>query len=547
MKKYFLSVIILFLAAMIFAEEELDLFKQAAAYVQVGEKAKAAGILEKYLTDYPEGEYRKNAYFMLYDVLPEDSIDKRLVVAMNISELYSEDGETDKIRIDIANRLLRVKNYFEAAKWYMEIVLFSQNRDINYEKATANLQKIIEKNLEPMQLEFLYYNYYSENFTPMILYQLFKKYEEEKDAAKKEIYRQKLIKEFPESYYTKKYIIEIEEARGSKKKIAILLQLTGDFSAYGELVKRGCVIANEEEAMDVVIFDTQGSAVRTAELTDSIYRDNTFIAVIGPITSNEAIISGAYLLRDKILPVISPTAADGEILKLNNVYLANKTLVEQAMFSAQTLSADTLVKNVGIFFPDDSYGRTLSTSFKKEAKRLGLNIVFDIGYPAGTQDFIETIKLIENIKTDAIYIPSSHEDAILLLTQLAYSDIKCKIVGSDTWYNENLIRLAKDYMSNTFIIAPKSINRYSDEYANYRMKYMKKYLEEPERFSMLSYDSFKLLAKLMKNGYNTRKNIVNYLNQMEYYEGVSGRISFKGERLDFDVYTVENGALKRKG
>jgi len=34
---------------------------------------------------------------------------------------------------------------------------------------------------------------------------------------------------------------------------------------------------------------------------------------------------------------------------------------------------------------------------------------------------------------------------------------------------------------------------------------------------------------------------------MEYYEGVSGRISFKGERLDFDVYTVENGALKRKG
>lgn len=540
-----LSCVLIFLS--VSAQEELDLFKEATAYAQLNQKDKAAAVLEKYISEYPEGEYIKNAYFMLYDMVPEDSIDKRLAVAMSISENFSDDAETDKVRIDIANRLIRAKNYFEASKWLMEIVLFSKTKDINYDKAVTNLQKIIEKNLEPMQLEFLYYNYYSENFTPMLLYQLFRKYEAEKDAVRAEMYRQKLIKDFPESYYTKKYIIEIEESRTSKKKIAILLQLTGDFSAFGEYVKRGCVIANEEETMDVVIFDTQGSSVRTAELTDSIYRDNTFIAVIGPITSSEAIICGSYLFRDKVLPVISPTATDGDILKMNNMYLANKTLVEQAVFSAQNIASDSMIKNVGMFFPDDSYGRTLSSAFKKEAKRLGLNVVFDIGYPPGTQDFIETIKLIENIKTDAIYIPSSHEDAMLLLTQLAYSDIKCRIIGSDAWFNDNLIRLAKDYMTNTLVVAPKSINKYSDEYAAYRLKYMKKYLEEPERFSMLSYDTFKMLAKLMKNGYNTRKNLSNYLNQMEYYEGVSGRITFKGERLDFDVYTVKDGAFKRKG
>jgi len=406
---------------------------------------------------------------------------------------------------------------------------------------------VIEKHLTSSELEYLLYNYNSDAFNPLILYKLYELSLEADEVQKSDIFRQRLIKDYPDSDYTKKYIFEITNNKNSKCKIALLLELTGENAYYGEQVKRGCVIANEEESVDIVMFDTDGSSVRTMELIDSIYADNTFVAVIGPMTSQETIVAGAYLYRDKLLPVLSPTATDGEILRFDsNIFLVNKTLVEEAMFTAEWIKNDSMLQNIGVFYPDDSYGKTLSNAFKKEAKRLGLNLIFEIGYPAGTQDFLDKIEMIEKMKIDAIYLPVSSEDAILLSTQFAFKDINTLLIGGSALYNENLIRLAKDYLKNTVIVAPKSISGISDSYNNFRLKYYRKYGTDPGRFAMLSYDTYKLLSMLIKNGYNSRKSIINYLNTMEQYEGVSGKISFRKNRMDFDLFEIKNNEFIKR-
>lgn len=503
--------------------------------------------LKKFVEEFPDDENIYTALVTLVKTTPRSKFEEKVAYAEKLSEMYPEDKETHNVRVELSNYFIKKKAYFEAATWLMQITMFTGKESRIYANATNNLNKMIKKYLTFSELEYILYNYNSDVFNPFILYRLYRLSLESDEVQKSDIFRQRLIKDYPESEYTKKYIFELANSKNSKCKIALLLQLTGVNANIGEELKRGCVIASEEDNIDIVMFDTEGSSVRTMEIIDSIYADNSFVAVIGPMTSQEAIVAVAYLYKKKILPVLSPTATDGEILRLNsNVFLVNKTLIEEAIFTANWIKRDSLYQNIGVFYSDDSYGKTLTNAFKQELKRLGLNLIFEIGYLTGTQDFIDKIEMIEKMKIDAIYLPVSPEDAILLSTQLAFKDINVLLIGGSALFNENLIRLAKDYLKNTVIIAPESINNISDSYNSFRQKYFRKYSVDPGRFAILSYDTYKLLSMLIKNGYNTRKSIIDYLNNMEYYEGASGKISFGKNRMDFNIFEIRNNEFVKK-
>lgn len=543
--KIFSLVLIIFVFA--FSQEGNDLFNKGMEKISKKQTEAGRELLKEFIDSYPDNENNYTALVTLIKTCSQSQFEEKVAYSEKLSEMYPKDKETQNVRIELSNHFIKKKAYFEAAAWLMQIIMFTDENSKTFQTAEGNLTKVIEKYLTSSELEYMLYNYNSDVFNPLILFRLYQLSIESDELQKSDIFRQRLIKDYPESEYTKKYIFEITNNKNSKCKIALLLELTGDLANFGEQVKRGCVIANEEENIDIVPFDTDGSSVRTLELVDSIYADNTYVAIIGPMTSQETVVVGAYLYKDKPLPVLSPTATDGEILRFNsNIFLVNNTLVEEAMFTADWLKSDSLYQNIGVFYSDDSYGKTLANSFKNEAERLGLNIIFEISYPAGTQDFLDKIEMIEKMKIDAIYLPVSSEDAILLSTQLAFKDINPLLVGGSALYNENLIRLAKDYLKNTVIVSPKTANGLSESYNNFRLKYFRKYSTEPDRFAILSYDTYKLLAMLIKNGYNTRKAILNYLKTMDYYEGASGRISFQKSRMNFDLFEIKNNEFIKK-
>ncbi|MGE3062291.1 MAG: penicillin-binding protein activator [bacterium] len=539
--------VVAFFSLLLFCQSSKQLFEDGMNLMEKKDINAGRELLSRFVEEFPEDSNSYTALLTLIRTCTQQEFDEKVAYSEKLSELYPEDNQTHNIRVELSNTFIKKKAYFEAAGWLMQIVMFTDEDSETRTKAIDNLNKVIEKHLSSSELEYLLYNYNSDIFNPLILFRLYQLSLKSEEVQKSDIFRQRLIKDYPENDYTKKYIFEINNNKNSKCKIALLLQLTGGNAYIGEQVKRGCVIGNEEESIDLVMFDTDGSSVRTMELIDSIYADNTFVAVIGPMTSQETIVAGAYLYKQKNLPVLSPTASDGEILRFDtNIFLVNKTLVEEAIFTANYLSQDSSLQNIGIFFSDDSYGKTLSGAFKKEAKRLGLNVIFEIGYPAGTQDFLDKIELIEKMKIDAIYLPVSSEDAILLSTQLAFKDISALLVGGSAMYNENLIRLAKDYLKNTIIVAPQSLSGISDSYNSFRLKFFRKYSTDPDRFAALAYDTYKLLAMLIKNGYSDRKSIQNYLNSMESYEGASGKISFRKNRMDFDVFEIKNNEFIKK-
>ncbi len=536
-----IKVFILLLISVLFIwGNQLD---DALNLIEENEHGKARNLLNDFISNNTNSYRLVEAYIGLYKTFTwKYSFDNKIILADSISSMFPFEKHTNIMRIETANYFITQSEYFEASKWLMEIIMFTNKNNSNYNTAINRVKRYINSYLEPAQIEYMLYNYSVETLFPLMLFRLYAINFENSEFEKAEYFRQKLIIEHPESFYTREYILEMESATGTGIKIAILLPTTGEFAPFGESVRKGIVIAKDEDDIDYVIFNTFSNPIRTAKVIDSIYKDKSFIAVIGPVSSMETTAAGAYLFDGKVLPILVPVATNGELMNFGkNIFLINKTLIEQARFTADYVANDDSIKSVGIIFPDDSYGRTLATAFSDEALKKGVNIPFEISYIPGTTDFTDKLNVIIEMNIDAIYLPVSPEDAILLSTQMMYYDINTLLLGSDSWHNEDLVRLAKDYIQNTLIFVPKRINKYSERYINFKLKFRKKYNVEPDRFAMLSYDTFNLLARLIKNGYNTRRSIISYLQQMEYYDGISGKVSFSKFRSDFDVFTI-NGS-----
>lgn len=549
MKSKIVSFFLFFLFFFSIFSQDIDkLYLDGKKFLEKNDFDNSIKIIDSLITDYPDNIKTKDLVISFIRKSPSHFFTNKVTYAEFLSEKFPFDSVTNNIRVEIANIYINKKLYFESFKWIYEVFKFTTENSTNKNNALKNMEKLIKKSyFNESELEYIYYNFSDDNINPLILLTLYKIYKEKGDLEKAEVYKQKLIKEYPQSEETKKELLGIKQTKQSKIKVALLLQLTGDMSRFGEQILRGCAMANEEENIVINVFDTEGSNFKTVFLIDSIFKDKSYVAVIGPLTSQETAVVGSYLFNGKILPVFTPTATDGDLLNFeDNIFLLNRTFTEEAIFTAQVIKKESTIKNVGIIYPDDSFGRSMRNAFKREAKKLGINIVFDIVYLPGTQDFIEKIDLIKKMNFDAIYLPTNYEDAILLTTQLAFKDINSYLYGSSLWFNENLIRLAKDYLKKTYIITPKVADEFSSDLQNFKVNYYKKYNEEPERFAILSYDLFIFLSTLLKSGISDRKSINDYVKNVEDYKGISGRISFRKDRLNFDVYYIKNSNFIKK-
>lgn len=544
MKRILLICLIILSVLTLYSEEN---YKQGMKYYENNDFDRARAYFKKYLEENPAGDLRKEAMLKIYQSYSFSKEEEKTSIAEMISQIYPFEKETEFMRIEMANHYINENEYFEAAKWLMEIVLFSDKGSKARDTAVERVKRYISTRLEPREIEFLLYNYPSKSFAPLMLFRLFGIYHEEGEYEKSEFFRKKLILDYPDSYYTKNFILELENTPQARSKVAILLPQTGDLSPYGESVRKGIVIASSEEDIDFVLFNTMSNAVAVTKLIDSIYNDGSFMAVIGPIGSSEAIAAGAYLYDSKSMPVLPPIVTDGDLLEFSeDIFLVNKTLIEQAKFTVDFLNKTGTVATAGIIYPDNSYGKTLADAFIEGIKKTDIELMFDFSYIPGTSDFTDRLTSVKEMNVDVIYLPVSAEDAILLSTQIAYHDIEARMIGSDTWYSDDLMRLARDYIEQAIVIKPKDIDRYSDEYINFKLKFMKKYNREPDRYSMLGYDTFKMLARIIRLGYNNRSKINRYLRSMDYYNGVSGQITFTGNREEFDVYQIIDSEFKKR-
>ncbi len=559
-----------------------------------GDFEEAIRNLSRFQNVYQKSNKRVPALFYLgltHKNLGNHEISNSILLPIASSKMNRE--ETLLLYQALANNFEILGNYRSTLTWRLkEYALFPDGT--LKEKQKQKIIEIIDERLTLQDLreliEFVDTKFPSDYYYVKLIKYLYHIQEYDEALALSE----KFLTQFSPHQYTDE-VQRINEkltktTAVKPKKIGCLLPLTGKFASYGNDVLQGILLGSgifsddDEGTIEIEIRDTEADATKADNLLSDLYENENVIAIIGPLTQEEA-----------------PSAAiEGENLKLPIITLSQKEHLTNIgdfvfrNFITKSNQVDRLVrfarihigiKNFAILYPDHSHGQEFAhlfwdsvlkyggaitniESYGKDQKDFGneLKKLAETYYPDARSDEIctETDRFKNKIKGlncfppyalppkiefEALFIPDTYHTVSLIAPALTFYDITgVQLLGINSLNHPDFISRSGEEniqgMLFTDIFFSESSNKSLQDFT---AVYKKTYARDPNLFSALGYDTINIV-KLVLNHYKptTRQTFKDALHSIKSYNGVTGTTSFaKNNDADKDLYllSVDNGKI----
>jgi branched-chain amino acid transport system substrate-binding protein len=350
------------------------------------------------------------------------------------------------------------------------------------------------------------------------------------------------------------------EARMTAPKytIGVLVPQTGQASFFGDHVLRGIQLAvlsfnseNPGSRVELAVRDTEGSPEKAAAAFAELAGKGA-VSIIGPLLTREveALVPG---LSRTPLPVFTPTATAPGLTELSPWLFRNALTNNTQAVAAARYGLQRAAKKFVVLYPDDAYGRDLARTFAREIGR-NAEVLASISYPPESNDFGPFIRKLIDIDLrsqkvaipedeqerkklfqayvpsfDALYLPGSAEKVGLLLPQLAFYNVKEKLIlGSNNWHTPDLVERAGTYAEGAVFVDGVYPESPDPAIKAVVEAYRSAYQEEPDILSAQAYDAAAMILSLLKAKKETPAAIREGLLAIRDYPGISGRTSFIG-------------------
>ena len=371
------------------------------------------------------------------------------------------------------------------------------------------------------------------------------------------------------SFYSLTIIISSSLAEENKIKIGLLVPLSGNNAEIGkQIIKATRLALKDINSNKIEIFpkDTYSNPKKT--LSSAIELSNQGInLVIGPVFYENLI----YLNEVKNLTFLSFTnktlglpknvisTGINSTSQLNTIKkFIKQNEIKKTIFLIPNLNYDLEIKN-GI-------KQSKIKSFKQyfyeiEPTKLTKQIEKITNYEVRKQNLLDEITRLEksedpnkekkikglekkytigNVNFDSVVIADFDESLKSVITSLLYTDVSPKkkyFITFNQWFDESLLN-----ETNSQPIYYPSINKKNLE--EFEKKFFKKFGENPNHISLLSYDLVGLIYYLsLKNNF---KEIHKAFDVKNSFKGKIGIFDIKENKINhrLNFYKIDDGELK---
>jgi ABC-type branched-subunit amino acid transport system substrate-binding protein len=144
--------------------------------------------------------------------------------------------------------------------------------------------------------------------------------------------------------------------------------------------------------------------------------------------------------------------------------------------------------------------------------------------------------LLNRYLPDAIYLPAKSSELTQLASQARFYGLgQSRLLGTEQWYSERVIRLGDKYVEGTVFYSPFYENGEDLRWNEFKDLYEKTYLRPVNRYSAQGYDAVGLIMAAADSLPTDRKLLAENLNHLDSYPGAMA------------VYTIgSDGRVKRK-
>lgn len=379
---------------------------------------------------------------------------------------------------------------------------------------------------------------------------------------------------------------DVSAARGT---IGVLVPLSGPFARFGEDALEGALLAarvlpaGDGDApvpqVRVLVRDSGGEPDQAAAAVRELAAHPEVMAIVGPLVST-ACEAAAREAQAAGIPLLSLTAREQIAQDRPWAFRVRTRPVEEVQVvvdRARKLGA----KRFGILYRDDPYGLGLRNLFWDTVEARGGRIVAVAPYDPHATDFGESIRrlvgytlldgeekkllarrkdMLEHARRlppeealalrekarelttadghpippivdfDALFIPDSHENVVLIAPQLAFHEVTgVRLLGPEGWYDEELVRLGREHVERSLFAAhyfPKSpvpyVHAFDQDFRN-------AFGATPDSFAAETFDAARLVLLQLARGRDGREGVRDGLLATEAYPGVSGVITMRSD------------------
>ena len=317
-------------------------------------------------------------------------------------------------------------------------------------------------------------------------------------------------------------------------KIGVYLPLTGQMAFGGQLELEGVQMAHKEmptvlgKKVELFVVDNKSDKVEAANAVKRLIEKEKVVAIIGTYGSSLAMAGGEVAEKAKV-PMVgtsctNPLVTQGKKFSFRVCFIDPFQGAGAATYAYKDLKLKTAALLVDI---SNDYSVGLASFFTKSFTKLGGQIVANLKYQAGDQDFTAQLTEIASKKPDILFIPSYFAEGAIIMKQVKELGAKFQVMGGDAMDNPQIVEIGgaavEGFVHTTFPYDPsmKDMSPMAKKFTeNWKKAFPSK---EPNVNAALGYDTYLLVLDAIKRaGKAEPAAITKALVATKGFEGVTG-------------------------
>jgi branched-chain amino acid transport system substrate-binding protein len=355
-------------------------------------------------------------------------------------------------------------------------------------------------------------------------------------------------------------------AGGAKTKVAIAFvgPLTGDNANLGINIRDGMKVAIQEQnakstkyEYEIKEFDTQGDPAQAPGQSAKYIPDESIIGIVGPTFSGET--KAVLPELDKAgLVMISASATNVTLPDtVPNTKVFHRVIPDDGVQAQGVTDYVTKVlkpKKVALIHDNTEYGKGLWEGVVKLLTDANIDTSTTDAIDPKSQDYSAAVNKVKAGNVDLIFYGGYYNEAGRLKKQLTDAGVKAKFISGDGSLDPGFVVSSGAAGGEGALLtcpcrlATPELSGLGGPFAKAYNKLIKK---APGTYSSEGYDSINILIKGIEAGNATRPKLLDYVENLTSFDGVSKTISFQAngnvKAGDVFIYEVKGGKIVELG
>jgi len=292
-------------------------------------------------------------------------------------------------------------------------------------------------------------------------------------------------------------------------KIGFYNCLTGQNAFGGQLELEGAQLAHKEiptvlgKKIELVVVDNKSDKVEAANAVTRLIERDKVNAIIGTYGSSLAM-AGGEVAEKAGVPVMGTSCTNPLVTQGKQYYFRACFIDPFQGAGAATYAFNNLKFKKAALLIDvaNDYSVGLGNFFKQAFTKLGGQIVSEMKYQSGDQDFTAQLTELISKKPDIVFLPAYFAEGAIVLKQARELGAEFLFMGGDAMDNPEVVTLGGEavegFLHTTFAYDPsmKNMNPVAKRFTeSWKKAYPKK---DPNVNAALGYDSYILIIDAIK-------------------------------------------------